>query len=154
MCISLQNDKMKAKTFKRESSSALGIGIHPELSGRIAIHFNGNSFAHFGTNAKPSPVWIGLSLSLLFFAEGSHYLAFLPHLMAQRPPEGSRQRNTAPSQAQPKPANIKVNGIARDQHHMAGTSVPGLEGVGAQPEGWVGVPGQERRGSSTMTTTT
>ena len=37
------------------------IRIHPVLSGRIATHFNGNSFAKFGTNANSSPVWMGLN---------------------------------------------------------------------------------------------
>ena len=37
------------------------IQIHPELSGRIAIQFNGHSFAQFGTNANSSPVWMDLN---------------------------------------------------------------------------------------------
>ncbi len=31
--------------------------IRPELSGRIATHTNGNSFAQFGTNAKEKTNW-------------------------------------------------------------------------------------------------
>ncbi len=30
-------------------------GIHPELSGRIAVPFNGNSFAQFVMNVNSSP---------------------------------------------------------------------------------------------------
>ncbi len=30
------------------------------IYGRIATHFNGNSFAQFGTNSHSSPVWMGL----------------------------------------------------------------------------------------------
>ncbi len=36
------------------------ISIRHELSGRIAIHFNGNSFAQLGMNANSSLVWMGL----------------------------------------------------------------------------------------------
>ncbi len=38
------------------------IGIRPELSGRIAIHFNGNLFAQFETNTNSSPVWMEIRL--------------------------------------------------------------------------------------------
>ncbi len=45
----------KPAQFKQNSEGQPWIGIHPELSGRISVHFNGNSFAKFGRNASRRP---------------------------------------------------------------------------------------------------
>ncbi len=48
------------------------IGICPELNGRIAAHFNDNSFAHFETIANLSLVWMGLQYLPWFAPESQN----------------------------------------------------------------------------------